>query len=104
MKKLILLALLALNNPGDLWSQLTPQNKYPYLTIDDNGKRIVIMTVEQADLINKKYNEIQTKYIELEIEHLILKQINEQQGDTIVKQLNIIRDQRKKLQPILDQK
>jgi len=62
------------------------------------------MTVEQADLINKKYNEIQTKYIELEIEHLILKQINEQQGDTIVKQLNIIRDQRKKLQPILDQK
>ena len=62
------------------------------------------MTVEQADLINKKYNEIQTKYVELEIEHLILKQINEQQGDTIVKQLNIIRDQRKKLQPILDQK
>lgn len=60
------------------------------------------MTVEQADLINKKYNEIQAKYAELELEHLILKQINEQQGDTIVKQLNIIRDQRKKLQPILE--
>ena len=62
------------------------------------------MTIEQADLINKKYKELQAQYIELELEHLILKQINEQQGDTIVKQLNIIRDQRKKLQPILDQK
>jgi len=96
--------MLVLSNLGHLWSQSIPQNKYPYLTIDDNGKKIVIMTIEQADLINKKYKELQAQYIELELEHLILKQINEQQGDTIVKQLNIIRDQRKKLQPILDQK
>ena len=84
--------MLALSNPGDLWSQLTPQNKYPYLTIDDDGKKIVIMTADQADLINKKYNEIQALYVELELEHLILKQINEQQGDIIVNQLNIIRN------------
>ena len=49
------------------------------------------MTVEQADLINKKYKEIEAQLIALEEEHLILKQINEQQGDTIVKQLAIIR-------------
>lgn len=83
--------MLALSNPGNLWSQSTPQNKYPYQTVDDNGKKIVIMTVEQANLINKKYDEIQALYAELELEHLVLKQINEQQGDTIVKQLSAIR-------------
>jgi len=49
------------------------------------------MTVEQADLINRKYKEIEAQLIALEEEHLILKQINEQQGDTIVKQLALIR-------------
>ncbi len=52
------------------------------------------MTVEQADLINRKYKEIEAQLLALETEHLILKQINEQQGDTIVQQLAIIRKYR----------
>ncbi|MFY7885250.1 MAG: hypothetical protein ACOVOV_10460 [Dolichospermum sp.] len=62
------------------------------------------MTAEQAELINKKYKELQLEYSNLGLEHLMLKQINEQQGDTIVNQLILIREQRKKLQPILDKK
>ncbi len=62
------------------------------------------MTFEQADLINKKYKELQLEHSNLELEHLILKQINEQQGDTIVQQLYMIREQRKKLQPVVDKK
>jgi hypothetical protein len=77
-------------NLGNLQSQSLTKT-YPYITIDDNKKKVVIMTVEQADLINKKYKEIEAQLIALEEEHLILKQINEQQGDTIVKQLAIIR-------------
>jgi hypothetical protein len=77
---------------------------YPYLTINTDGVRVVIMTAEQAELINKKYKELQLEYSNLGLEHLMLKQINEQQGDTIVNQLILIREQRKKLQPILDKK
>ena len=69
-------------NLGNLQSQsLTLQNKtYPYITVDDNNKKVVIMTVEQADLINRKYKEIEAQLIALEEEHLILKQINEVEG------------------------
>jgi len=77
---------------------------YPYLTINTDGVRVVIMTAEQAELINKKYKELQLEYSNLGLEHLMLKQINEQQGDTIVNQLILIREQRKKLQPILDKR
>lgn len=83
-----------------MWSQLETK-KYPYTTIDDNNRKIVIMTVEQADLINKKYQELQTAHTALQEshttlkeEHLIVKQINETQGDTIVNQLHLIRSQR----------
>jgi hypothetical protein len=75
---------------------------YPYTTTNTDGVKVVIMTTEQAELINKKYKELQLLYSSLEDEHLILKLINEQQGDTIVNQLYIIREQRKKLQLILE--
>ncbi len=55
------------------------------------------MTIDQANAINRKFKELQLEYSNLEIEHIILKQITEQQGDTIVQQLYIIREQRKKL-------
>lgn len=42
------------------------------------------MTVKQAELINQKYKEIEKALKELEEEHLLLKQITEVQGDTIV--------------------
>lgn len=74
---------------------------YPYLTTNTDGVKVVIMTAEQAELINKKYKELESKHSNLELEHLILKQINEQQGDTIVNQLILIREQRKKLQLII---
>ncbi len=75
-----------------------PTNKYPYTTIDDDGKTpVVVMTIDQANAINRKFKELQLEYSNLEIEHIILKQITEQQGDTIVQQLYIIREQRKKL-------
>lgn len=83
-----------------MWSQLE-NKKYPYTTIDDNNRKIVIMTVEQADLINKKYQELQAahtslqeSYAALEEDHLIVKHINETQGDTIVNQLHLIKSQR----------
>ena len=53
------------------------------------------MTFKQADLINKKYKELQSLYSELEEEHLILKQINETQSDTIIsksKQIQVLKD------------
>lgn len=84
---------------GNLLSQLV--NKYPYTTIDDDGHKIVIMTVEQADLINRKYKElqdayslIQTDYSKLDQEHSILKHTLETLGDTVVQQLHLIREQR----------
>ena len=49
------------------------------------------MTIEQANAINRKFKELQSEYSNLELEHLTLKQINEQQGDTIVQQLQKIR-------------
>ncbi len=42
------------------------------------------MTAKQAELINQKYKELEKALKELEEEHLILKQITEIQGDTIV--------------------
>jgi hypothetical protein len=36
--------------------------KYPYTTIDEDGTtKIVVMTTDQADLINKKYKDMEAE-------------------------------------------
>jgi hypothetical protein len=62
-----------------LWSQ-SENKKYPYTTIDEDGvTKIVVMTTDQADLINKKYKD-------MEAELNALKSTIKTQRDTITKQ------------------
>jgi hypothetical protein len=61
--------------------------KYPYTTVDEDGvTRVVVMTTDQADLINKKYKD-------MEMELNALKATIKIQQDTIVKQKVIIKTQ-----------
>ena len=61
--------------------------KYPYTTIDEDGEtKIVVMTTDQADLINKKYKD-------MEAELNALKTTIKTQQDTIIKQRVIIKIQ-----------
>jgi len=61
--------------------------KYPYTTIDEDGStKIVVMTTDQADLINKKYKD-------MEAELNALKATIKTQRDTITKQKVIIKTQ-----------
>jgi hypothetical protein len=61
--------------------------KYPYTTIDEDGvTKIVVMTTDQADLINKKYKD-------MEAELNALKSTIKTQRDTITKQKVIIKTQ-----------
>jgi hypothetical protein len=61
--------------------------KYPYTTVDEDGQtKIVVMTTEQADLINKKYRD-------MEAELNALKTTIKSQKDTIVNQRVIIKTQ-----------
>ena len=72
-------------NLGNLLSQ--SNKNYPYTTVDEDGiTKIVVMTTEQADLINKKYKE-------MEAELNALKLTIKTQRDTITKQKIVIRTQ-----------
>ena len=73
----LLLLLLALSLTGILRSQ--PTNKYPYETVDDDGiTKVVVMTVEQADAINKKFRNLEGTISQQKI-------IIEKQIDTITR-------------------
>lgn len=75
-----------ISNLGNLWSQLE-NKKYPYTTVDEDGlTKVVVMTTDQADLINKKYKE-------MEAELNALKTTIKTQRDTITKQKVIIQTQ-----------
>jgi hypothetical protein len=75
-----------ISNLGNLLSQ-SETKKYPYTTIDEDGvTKVVVMTTEQADLINKKYKE-------MEAELNTLKATIKTQRDTITKQKVIIQTQ-----------
>ena len=66
---------------------LSQSNKtYPYTTVDDDGTKIVVMTTKQADLINKKYKD-------MEVELNALKTTIKTQHDTITQQKVIIKTQ-----------
>ena len=70
---------------GNLLSQSS--KNYPYTTIDEDGTtKIVVMTTDQADLINKKYKD-------MEAELNALKSTIKTQRDTITKQKVIIKTQ-----------
>ena len=84
MKKLILFVALALVSLGNLLSQSS--NTYPYITVDDDGTKIVVMTTAQADAINQKYKDMET-------ELNALKATIRFQRDTITKQQVVIQTQ-----------
>jgi hypothetical protein len=70
---------------GNLLSQSS--KNYPYTTVDEDGTtKIVVMTTDQADLINKKYKD-------MEAELNALKTTIKTQQDTIIKQRVIIKIQ-----------
>ena len=72
-------------NLGNLLSQSS--KNYPYTTVDEDGTtKIVVMTVAQAEAINKRYND-------MEAELKALKSTIKQQKDTITKQQIVIRTQ-----------
>lgn len=78
--------LLVISSLGNLLSQ-SETKKYPYTTIDEDGStKIVVMTTDQADLINKKYKD-------MEAELNALKATIKTQRDTITKQKVIIKTQ-----------
>ena len=78
--------LLVISSLGNLWSQ-SETKKYPYTTVDEDGTtKIVVMTTDQADLINKKYKD-------MEAELNTLKSTIKTQRDTITKQKVIIKTQ-----------
>jgi hypothetical protein len=71
---------------GNLLSQ-SENKRYPYTTVDEDGAtKIVVMTTDQADLINKKYRDMET-------ELNALKATIKVQQDTITKQKVIIKTQ-----------
>jgi len=75
-----------INSLGNLLSQ-SENKRYPYTTVDEDGTtKIVVMTTDQADLINKKYKD-------MEAELNALKATIKVQQDTIVKQKVIIKTQ-----------
>jgi hypothetical protein len=75
-----------ISNLGNLLSQ-SEIKKYPYTTIDEDGiTKIVVMTTDQADLINKKYKD-------MEAELNALKATIKTQRDTITKQKVVIQTQ-----------
>ena len=70
---------------GNLLSQSS--KNYPYTTVDEDGTtKIVVMTVSQAEAINKRYNDMGD-------ELKALKSTIKQQRDTITKQQIVIRTQ-----------
>jgi len=70
---------------GNLLSQSS--KNYPYTTVDEDGiTKIVVMTTDQADLINKKYRDMET-------ELNALKATIKTQRDTITKQKVVIQTQ-----------
>jgi hypothetical protein len=70
---------------GNLLSQSS--KNYPYTTVDEDGTtKIVVMTTDQADLINKKYKD-------MEAELNALKATIKTQRDTIIKQKVVIQTQ-----------
>lgn len=69
---------------GNLLSQSS--KNYPYTTVDDDDTKIVVMTTKQADLINKKYKD-------MEAELNALKTTIKTQRDTITQQKVIIKTQ-----------
>lgn len=72
-------------NLGNLLSQ--SNKNYPYTTVDEDGTtKIVVMTVAQAEAINKRYND-------MEAELKALKSTIKQQKDTITKQQIVIQTQ-----------
>ena len=72
-------------NLGNLLSQSS--KNYPYTTVDEDGTtKIVVMTTDQADLINKKYRD-------MEAELNALKATIKTQRDTITKQKVVIQTQ-----------
>ena len=78
--------LLVISSLGNLLSQ-SETKRYPYTTVDEDGTtKIVVMTTDQADLINKKYKE-------MEAELMALKSTIKTQRDTITSQKVIIQTQ-----------
>ena len=72
-------------NLGNLLSQ--SNKNYPYTTVDEDGTtKIVVMTTDQADLINKKYKEMEAELANLKLSIKI-------QRDTITKQKMVIKTQ-----------
>ena len=70
-------------NLGNLLSQ--SNKNYPYTTVDEDGvTKIVVMTTDQADLINKKYKEMEAELTALKLTIKI-------QRDTITKQKIVIK-------------